>query len=400
MNCGTKIAQPVKKSKSGNEPFLNQSLQTFKSIIMNTHKSLVIANPCHANWNKMTPTEKGRLCASCQKEVVDFRSKSKEEVITYLENYQGEGQTCGQFSASQIDKVGKNYINSTILKRLSISFMAFLGFLSFKEAKSQKVGKVAIKGDISYEEFNMQNQKKEITLFGTVRNSAGEKIAGAEIKFSADGKQLAVTRTISNGSFAIKVTTDKSMKAIMMYTSANGYERKINVIPDLQKDRIKIDIVMDWEMMILGEIAIDVDTVQPDEPEKISNLHDSTETCIKIIENGTNIEKIPEQNDDSDNDSTQNNLRIDLIEDKNKLRVYPNPSYDNAIIEWKELSEFENREILLEVHDINGKLIWTTKLKGSKTIFNTTNLANGNYLVKITDTTTGKSETAQLTVVH
>ncbi len=364
---------------------------------MHTHKSLVIANPCHANWNKMSATEKGRFCASCTKEVVDFRDKSKEDIIEYLENYKGEGQTCGQFSATQIDKVGKNYINSTLFKRIGISLMAFMGLFSFKEAKGQKpkMGKVAIKGDVSYNEYNQQNTVTEVTLFGTVRTLAGEKLAGAEIKINSDGKLLGTTKTIANGSFAVNLKVDKSMKSITLYTKVDGYETKITFIPEPQKEKIKVEIVMEQEIMVLGEIAIEIDTLkQVEEPEKTEK---DTITKCSIIEQDTTVTEntIEVTNDNIPKDSSQTIHKIELISDKKWLKVFPNPSNDNATIEWP-----EDNESSVEVFDMNQKLIWSATIKGNKTVFNTTNLANGNYLVKITDKLTGKSETAILSIAH
>ncbi|MFY7839164.1 MAG: hypothetical protein ACOVP7_02760, partial [Lacibacter sp.] len=48
-----------------------------------------IAEPCHENWNKMSPVEQGRFCGSCQKNVIDFTTKSDEEIITFFNNYNG-----------------------------------------------------------------------------------------------------------------------------------------------------------------------------------------------------------------------------------------------------------------------------------------------------------------------
>jgi hypothetical protein len=378
------------------EPFQNLRLQTFKFIDMQTQKSLVIAKPCHENWGKMTPTEKGRFCSTCTKEVVDFREKKKEDIIEYLENYKGEGQTCGQFLPSQIDKVGTTYINSTIFKRIGVSFLALLGFFSFKEAKGQKpkMGKVAIKGDVSYNEYNEANQKVDVTIFGSVRTLNGEKIAGAEIKFNHEGKQLAITKTIANGTFAIQLKLNKSMKAITMYTKANGYEMKINVIPNPAKEKIRVDIIMETEMMVLGEIAIQIDTVKTDSVKTCTNVLETD--SIVPIENSVNDSlDINKTQTPDNNDSTSINPKIDLINDKKWLSVYPNPTSDNAIIEWK-----NEDESTIEIFDLNGKLIWSAQIKGSRTVFNTSHLSAGNYLVKITSKITGKSESAQLSVYH
>lgn len=369
---------------------------------MNTQKSLVIANPCHENWNKMTPTEKGKFCQSCSKEVVDFTKKSKEDVIQYLENYKGDGQTCGQFTASQIDKVGTSYINSSLYRRLSISFMALLGFLSFKDAKSQemKKGKVAVRGTVSYKDYNQQHEKMDVTLYGSVKTMMGKKISGANIRFSHEGKELGIAKTFTNGTYAVQLKIDKSMKAIMMTVQADGYEMKYNVIPQPQKEKIKVDIVMESEIMVLGEIAIDVDTIQIQEDttktvesctNKVEKPIDSVQAQeVKIIDlveiiDTTNHEK-PIQNDSIVN----KNLWID---NKKWINIYPNPSSSNATVEWKDDSEMR-----IELFDIDGKLVWSTTSKGNKTVINTANLPTGNYIVKLTSKNTGKSENSALII--
>jgi|GEM_PF-6379281 len=60
-----------------------------------------ITNPCHENWDKMTPDEKGKFCAVCQKSVQDLRSKSDEEVIAIL---QQEKNICVRTTPTQLQR--------------------------------------------------------------------------------------------------------------------------------------------------------------------------------------------------------------------------------------------------------------------------------------------------------
>lgn len=48
---------------------------------MNLH----IKQACHENWETMTVTERGKLCASCQKEVIDFATFSTSNIKLYIE---------------------------------------------------------------------------------------------------------------------------------------------------------------------------------------------------------------------------------------------------------------------------------------------------------------------------
>ncbi len=53
-----------------------------------------ISEPCHENWDAMTPSEQGRHCASCDKEVVDFTSMSETESEQLLREAAARSSSC------------------------------------------------------------------------------------------------------------------------------------------------------------------------------------------------------------------------------------------------------------------------------------------------------------------
>lgn len=61
-----------------------------------------IQDPCHENWQQMTPNEQGRHCLACQKTVVDFTQMSDQAILTYLR--QTTSGVCGRFSIDQLDR--------------------------------------------------------------------------------------------------------------------------------------------------------------------------------------------------------------------------------------------------------------------------------------------------------
>lgn len=66
-----------------------------KSVIIN------IPEPCHEDWNKMTPKNQGRHCDACQKTVIDFSTKTDEQVIKTIES---TGNLCGRFKTQQLNR--------------------------------------------------------------------------------------------------------------------------------------------------------------------------------------------------------------------------------------------------------------------------------------------------------
>lgn len=64
---------------------------------------ITIPEPCHEDWNKMTPEETGRFCGVCTKGVVDFTNKSNIEIQEYFIKNQGQ-KVCGRFKNEQVNK--------------------------------------------------------------------------------------------------------------------------------------------------------------------------------------------------------------------------------------------------------------------------------------------------------
>lgn len=61
-----------------------------------------IGYSCDANWQKMSPTEQGKFCHSCNKEVVDFTHFSDKRLIDYLEN--SKISVCGKVNNHQLNR--------------------------------------------------------------------------------------------------------------------------------------------------------------------------------------------------------------------------------------------------------------------------------------------------------
>lgn len=64
---------------------------------------IIIPEPCHEDWEKMTPANQGSFCDSCAKIVVDFTKMKDHEVINYFENHK-EQKTCGRFLSKQVNQ--------------------------------------------------------------------------------------------------------------------------------------------------------------------------------------------------------------------------------------------------------------------------------------------------------
>ena len=116
-----------------------------------------IPEPCHENWDAMTPQDKGRHCESCNKIVVDFSIMSDRQVLEYFKTT--IGKTCGRFHEDQLQrpfiepqqKPSKwNYFLASILGLI----IGTKTFAQQKTIKGKVIGKpylerITTKGDIS-----------------------------------------------------------------------------------------------------------------------------------------------------------------------------------------------------------------------------------------------------------
>jgi hypothetical protein len=89
-------------------------------------QQIQIPNPCSQNPRNFTPTGKGGFCQSCQKEVVDFRKMSENEVIDFFKSI--SKKRCGIFYPHQLksEEVPFRKVKFPIL--WAIGFWGITGF--------------------------------------------------------------------------------------------------------------------------------------------------------------------------------------------------------------------------------------------------------------------------------
>jgi hypothetical protein len=71
-------------------------------------KHIEIENPCSEIWNKMNPTAGGAFCQKCSKEVIDFESKSADEIKTILRRNLDQS-ICGRISNPQLEALNLEF---------------------------------------------------------------------------------------------------------------------------------------------------------------------------------------------------------------------------------------------------------------------------------------------------
>ncbi len=111
-----------------------------------------IPQPCHENWNEMTPQQQGAFCKVCSKVVVDFSAMSDSEVLGYFEKKKEE-KTCGRFRASQLSpyemKINLRDLGSQKNFRKIFAASLFIFFSSLFVCKSDTGQPLLLKAIVS-----------------------------------------------------------------------------------------------------------------------------------------------------------------------------------------------------------------------------------------------------------
>ncbi len=93
-----------------------------------------INEPCHENWEAMTPNQQGAFCGSCQKNVVDFSKKTIEDIKSFFSKPQGK--VCGRFEETQLQELSFDDFFSrfkywNFSKKFAVIFFLAFGFWIF-----------------------------------------------------------------------------------------------------------------------------------------------------------------------------------------------------------------------------------------------------------------------------
>lgn len=199
---------------------------------------LSINEPCHQNWHSMNPTEQGRYCNACAKEVVDFTAMSDTEVLYYFLERKKEN-VCGRMTEQQLsgEFVKPVYTKRKMLWYWNYVVMFFLLLFKGNITKAQKITKLPLAEQLSKTIALAEivgkvgavsiaatvSEDKKFQISGTVTGKEGTPIAGAHVKIK--GTDINTVAGM-DGTYFLNGVTEKNVVIV----SAVGYthtEKKI-----------------------------------------------------------------------------------------------------------------------------------------------------------------------------
>jgi hypothetical protein len=206
----------------------------------------------------MNPTEQGRFCNACAKQVVDFSNMSDTQVLNYFAALKDE-KVCGRAYPDQLERVIE--IPKEPKKRLfwywNYITMLFLFFSKSNNAKAQGGIKIVmqsqLKSKTSPDITNaLQGRPGGVVISnsniinGKITDDKGEPIAGVTVKIK--DSQIA-TVTDANGLYTIKVNS----KFDKLQISAAGFQTKEIVLTGVNTNDI---VLSKMELQMLGGLIV------------------------------------------------------------------------------------------------------------------------------------------------
>lgn len=222
-----------------------------------------IPKPCTEDWDKMTQTEKGRHCASCNKVVIDFSNMNDQEIISILLKNRNK-KICGNFYNTQIE----NPIHYIGIKKHTrwpaIAAMLIAGTLQLMPLNS--FGQKERTQPLSSSVLNLKGEENKYTE--PVKDSSNVytiKILSKEDKIPVLGASITIENigtytTNQNGIISFSVTEDKIPALIKVSVSAGGYEYMTVSIQKnkiLKAKQIELWLKKNEKYMLRGDVSIE-----------------------------------------------------------------------------------------------------------------------------------------------
>ena len=169
--------------------------------------TIQIPEPCHEDWNQMSPNGLGRHCGSCAKTVVDFTARTDKFIASYFKEHDN---ICGRFRPDQLNRpIDLSVRRNSILPPLAASFILPLAMLAAGSAYSQQQN--SNQNNSSYVSLNIGSQKQQAykDIKGVVTDTAGNPMPGVRVTILETNDQI---QTDNKGTYRLKAQVGHTLR--------------------------------------------------------------------------------------------------------------------------------------------------------------------------------------------
>ena len=220
--------------------------------------SIQIPEPCHEDWNQMSPQERGRHCQVCEKTVMDFTNKTDAFIVKALKS---DSNLCGRFRNDQLNRPMEfNTGGYSLIPPLAAGFILPLAILASTSAYSQ--GEPLPISTKSYVSLNIGSQQQDYKdIKGVVKDTAGNPLPGVRGTIVETNDQI---QTDSNGTYRLRARVGHTLRftyylhlteEIQVHPDQDLYNFTLVYNPQHMPEVVVCATGIKRESMILGRIA-------------------------------------------------------------------------------------------------------------------------------------------------
>ena len=187
-----------------------------------------IPSPCHENWAAMTLVNKGKFCASCQKNVMDFTNASDREILAVIK----AKNVCGRFKSTQIERalVIPKEKNSLWLSATAaaITLLTIGNNTTFAQTPINTE-----QAENKTDDIKLASNQKSLTITGIVIDDNQIPLPGVTVYVTNTDK---FTQTDMDGNFSIEAAIGNTL-----HFSNIGYITQQQIINDSSNYTIQLE---------------------------------------------------------------------------------------------------------------------------------------------------------------
>ncbi len=222
--------------------------------------SIKIPEKCSESWDGMTTTSQGKLCSTCNIEVIDFTDWKTEDIVNYVQS--STTKVCGRISSNQSSPDYKpQFLNTQHWSKLGWG-LALSGLLFTKSVAAE-----SHISDTTSIYLAQQNLKDSIVIQGTVTDESDLPLAHVVIKNTLTNQLF---RTDKQGRFTFKFPSSYNIDSLPLLVHFIGYKTKQIKHNLLKNEYIKVKLEEDIQEM--GEVIVEPVRRKPRTDVKMSKL--------------------------------------------------------------------------------------------------------------------------------
>ncbi|WP_405269420.1 carboxypeptidase-like regulatory domain-containing protein [Cellulophaga sp. Ld12] len=219
--------------------------------------SVSVKKPCSEKFSTFSTTDKGGFCGSCEKEVIDFTTMSKSEILNYL--CTATNSTCGRFKTSQLNDLQMTNSNVSPFNFLtkSIGAMSF-SLLSLCAISSVNAQDEALSTSVQTELVSNSEattnttQSNKYKVKGLVVDQENLPLPGVSVVLKGTNEGVS---TDFDGNFEFSRRLSEGDVLVFSYV---GYDTQSYTIVKSETDTIEISILFDSaDIELMGDISIE-----------------------------------------------------------------------------------------------------------------------------------------------